>query len=77
MMEDRVLKIIAEQSRRPVEKIDKEDVLMEDLGLDPFDMEELRLKLEEAFGVQISDEVLEQHFIEVNDVIEFVKKEAK
>ena len=73
-IERRVKEIISETSGYEIEKIDNESVLNEDLNMDEMDMSELVTTLEEEFDLTIPDEVIRDRFIEVNDVIEYVKE---
>ena len=73
-IERRVKEIISETSGYEIEKIDNELVLNEDLNMDEMDMSELVTALEEEFDLTIPDEVIRDRFIEVNDVIEYVKE---
>ena len=47
--------------------VTEESNLKEDLGLDSFDIMNILIECEDAFGVRISDEVL-GNFITVNDI---------
>jgi len=73
-VKERIFEIIANQIGRPVEEIGIEAVLNEDLGFDQLDMIELQMALEEEFQLAIPDEILEQKFIEVNDVVQYVEE---
>ena len=73
-IERRVKEIISKTSGYEIEKIDNESVLNEDLNMDEMDMSELVTALEEEFDLTIPDEVIRDRFIEVNDVIEYVKE---
>jgi acyl carrier protein len=74
-LEEKVINIIAEQL-----DIKKEDCVLEasfinDLGADPLDLVELVMELEENFGIQITDEELE-NIRAVKDVIDFLKSKG-
>ena len=76
-IEQRVKGIISEISGYEIEKIDNEAVLNEDLNMDEMDMTELVTALEKEFGLTIPDEVVRDQFIEVNDVIDYVKEQRE
>jgi acyl carrier protein len=73
---DKVLEIIADRIGKKKEDIAGDAVLNEDLGLDQLDMIELQMALEEEFALAIPDEVVEQKFIEVDDVVRYVEEET-
>jgi acyl carrier protein len=76
-IEKRIKGIISEISGYAIEKIDNEMVLNEELNMDEMDMTELVTTLEEEFNLIIPDEVAKALFIEVNDVIEYVKEQRE
>lgn len=75
-MEEKILKLIAREINKPVEKIDKEDILHEDLGFDPLNMVGLQMAILDEFGVDVPDDKMSE-FVEVQDVIDYIKKESK
>jgi acyl carrier protein len=54
---EKIKRMVAEQSDIPADRIQETDRLEDDLGLDSLDFEELVMKAEEAFGVDVSDEI--------------------
>lgn len=76
-IEQRVKGIISEISGYEIEKIDNETVLNEDLNMDEMDMTGLATTLKKEFGLTIPDEVVRDRFIEVNDVIDYVKEQRE
>ena len=58
-VEDKVKQIIVEQLQLSEEEVTPEASFIEDLGADSLDLTELIMAFEEAFGVEIADEVVE------------------
>ncbi len=56
MVEEKVKSLIASQLNIPVEKVNDESKLVEDLGADSLDIVEMLMTLEEEFGISIPDE---------------------
>lgn len=74
-LEEKVIDIIAEQL-----DIKKEDCVLDasfidDLGADSLDLVELVMELEENFGIQITDEELE-NIRTIKNVIDFLKSKG-
>ena len=55
-MEQKVITLIANQLNLPVEKVELNSLVVEDLGADSLDIVEMLMTLEEEFGVTLSDE---------------------
>ena len=55
-MTERVIALIAEQLNLPLEKINENSLIVEDLGADSLDIVEMLMILEEEYGVSLSDE---------------------
>jgi len=70
-IEEKVIKIVAEQFEVPVDK-----VTMDDLKADSLSVVELVLAIEESFGLEIPDEDAEK-IKTVGDVVNYVKSRAK
>lgn len=72
---DELLKVINEvltgKGQQPVASINKDTLLRNDLGFDSFDLAELTVRIEEAFGVDIFSDGL------VNTVGEILNKLPK
>ena len=53
---DKVKKLVSAQLNKPVDKIQENSRLIEDLGADSLDIMEMLLALETEFGISIPDE---------------------
>jgi acyl carrier protein len=73
--EDKVIDIIVEQLSVDKDKVVPSASFVDDLGADSLDLVELIMAMEEAFGIEIPDEVAEK-ITTVQDAIEHVKKTA-
>jgi acyl carrier protein len=73
--EDKVIDIIVEQLSVDKDKVVPSASFVDDLGADSLDLVELIMAMEEAFGIEIPDEVAEK-ITTVKDAIEHVKKAA-
>jgi acyl carrier protein len=71
--EDKVIDIIVEQLSVDKDKVVPNASFVDDLGADSLDLVELIMAMEEAFGIEIPDEVAEK-ITTVKDAIEHVKK---
>ena len=71
--EDKVIDIIVEQLSVDKSKVVPGSSFVDDLGADSLDLVELIMAMEEAFGIEIPDEVAEK-ITTVKDAIEHVKK---
>lgn len=71
--EDKVIDIIVEQLSVDKSKVVPGASFVDDLGADSLDLVELIMAMEEAFGIEIPDEVAEK-ITTVKDAIEHVKK---
>ena len=72
-LEDRVLKLIAEQLGVTKEEFVPEASFVDDLGADSLDIVELVMAFEEEFGMEISDEDAER-IKTVRDVVEHIER---
>ena len=71
-IEEKVSDIIVEKRNVPQEKVKLEASFIDDLGADSLDLVELVMAMEEAFGMEISDDEAEK-LRTVKDVIDYVK----
>ena len=74
--EQRVKKIIVDQLGVNDDQVTPDAKFIEDLGADSLDTVELVMALEEAFGIEISDEQAEK-LQSVGDVIKYVDDTQK
>ena len=71
--EEKVIDIIVEQLSVDKDKVVPGASFVDDLGADSLDLVELIMAMEEAFGIEIPDEVAEK-ITTVKDAIEHVQK---
>lgn len=71
--EEKVIDIIVEQLSVDKDKVVPSASFVDDLGADSLDLVELIMAMEEAFGIEIPDEVAEK-ITTVKDAIEHVKQ---
>jgi acyl carrier protein len=75
-IEDKVKHIIVEQLGVDEEEVKPEAHFVDDLGADSLDVVELVMALEEAFGLEISDEDAEK-LTTVKQAIDYIGAHAK
>jgi acyl carrier protein len=71
--EEKVIDIIVEQLSVEKDKVVPGASFVDDLGADSLDLVELIMAMEEAFGIEIPDEVAEK-ITSVQDAIDHVQK---
>ena len=71
--EEKVIDIIVEQLSVDRDKVVPSASFVDDLGADSLDLVELIMAMEEAFGIEIPDEVAEK-ITTVKDAIDHVQK---
>ena len=71
--EEKVIDIIVEQLSVDKDKVVPAASFVDDLGADSLDLVELIMAMEEAFGIEIPDEVAEK-ITTVQDAIDHVQK---
>jgi acyl carrier protein len=71
--EEKVIDIIVEQLSVDKDKVVPGASFVDDLGADSLDLVELIMAMEEAFGIEIPDEVAEK-ITSVQDAIDHVQK---
>lgn len=71
---DKINNIIVENLGVSPEEVKLDSLLSDDLGADSLDAVEISMAIEEEFGIDIPDEVLEK-FKKVSDIVNFVDKE--
>jgi len=70
---DKVIQLISERFSVDVLKITKDTTFQEDLGADSLDVVELVMELEDAFGIQISDEDAE-NIVQIKDLVKVIEE---
>ena len=71
---DKIKNVIVENLGVSPEEVKLDSLLSDDLGADSLDAVEISMAIEEEFGIDIPDEVLEK-FKKVSDIVNFVDKE--
>lgn len=72
---DKVKEIIAEQLGLEADEITADAKVKDDLGADSLDMVELVMELEEAFGLKIAEEEMQQ-ILTVQDIANYIANRA-
>lgn len=74
-LEEEIIDVIVEQLDVAREQCVPAASFINDLGADSLDLMELIMKMEERFGISISDDEL-QRIRTIQNVIDFIKKSA-
>jgi len=72
-IEQKVLELIAEQLSKPVASVNANQHIVDDLKADSLDVVEMLIKLENEFGVVVSDDEAKE-MKTIGDLIKFVEK---
>lgn len=72
MVLEKVIEIIAEQLGVDADSITEESNLVEDLGADSLSVVDLIMSIEDEFGVQISDDEVE-NFHTVDQIVQYIE----
>ena len=75
-MQEKIIKLVAENLNKKVEDIKLDSRLVEDLGADSLDVVELIMTFEDEFGVSLPDEEVEK-MKTIKDVIAYIEKIKK
>ena len=75
-MEERIIKIVAHQTRSPEKNITLQTNLEEDLGTDSLDNIEIALALEEEFLIEIPNEDGKK-LKTISDIVAYIKGKLK
>ena len=68
----KIKEVVADKLDVNIEDIELEKSFVEDLGADSLDVVELIMGLEDAFGLEISDEQAEK-IVTVGDAVQFIE----
>lgn len=71
-IEQKVIKIVAEQVATAPDKITMASSIANELGADSLDVVEIVMSLEDEFGIVIPDDAMKQT-MSVGDVVDFVR----
>ncbi len=72
-MFEKLKEILMEEFRIPEDKITMDAELINDLGINSLDLNDLALQCEDKFDIEIRDEDIRQ-FITVGNVVEYLDK---
>ncbi len=73
MEEKKILEIIAEYTNYSPEQLDEEMNFVDDLGIDSLDLAQIVMSIEDEYGVELEEEVLEG-IATVGDALALVKE---
>ncbi len=75
MIFDKIKEILSDQLDIEEEAITPESLLVEDLGADSLDAIDIVMSVEDEFGIEVPDEIIEK-IESVSDIITFVENNA-
>lgn len=75
MIFDKIREILADQLDIEEAAITPESLLVEDLGADSLDAIDIVMSVEDEFGIEVPDEIIEK-IESVSDIITFVENNA-
>ena len=75
-MQDRVIKIVCEATKTDPSKVGPDTSFVDDLELDSLDIVEMLMRMEDEFGVEISEEETEG-LKRVRDVVAYLESKSK
>lgn len=75
MILDKIKEILAEQLDIEESSITPDSLLVEDLGADSLDAIDIVMSVEDEFGIEVPDEIIEK-IESVSDIITFVENNA-
>ncbi len=75
MIFDKIREILADQLDIEEDAITPESLLVEDLGADSLDAIDIVMSVEDEFGIEVPDEIIEK-IESVSDIITFVENNA-
>ena len=71
VMEQKIIKLIAEKLNKKVDEIKMESRLVEDLGADSLDVVELVMSFEDEFGIALPDEDV-ANLKTIKDIVDYI-----
>ena len=70
---DKVRDLVATSASIPKVELKPESKFVDDLGMDSLDQIEATMAIEEAFGIEIPDQEVEE-LLTIKDMVEYIKK---
>lgn len=74
-IEERIFRVVSETSGIELESVHAGSNIEEDLQMDEMDVLELIMALEDEFGIAIEDGDIEEDWVTVADIVDFIKKQ--
>ena len=75
-VEQKVREIIADTLSEDIEEVTDDACLTDDLGADPYDLEELASQMAEEFSIEVSEDDIES-WETVSDIISMVQEKME